>query len=165
MPTGNRFKRITQHPFKKEKGFTMVEVLITVAIIGILSAIAISAYRGYISSSKIKAAESVLEQFPLLIEQYRAENVMMCPSCNTDGTYTYTYEENDSGTVTTDTITPVYPEFRPKSATATSATLYHYQVVITVTGCSSCVETAVFTAIPQTARGAPAGNIVSNPYQ
>jgi len=159
------FKRINQHPVKKEKGFTLVEVLITVAIIGIISAIAISAYRGYISLSKTKSAQAVLEQFPLLIEQYRAENAMMCPACDATGTYTYTYEENDSGAVTTDTITPVYPEFSAKSATATSATLYHYQVVITVTGCPACVETATFTAIPQTARGAPAGNIVSNPYQ
>jgi prepilin-type N-terminal cleavage/methylation domain-containing protein len=162
------FKRINQHPVKKEKGFTLVEVIIAVAIIGILGAIAISAYHGYISMSKTKSAESVLEQFPILIEQYRAENAMMCPDCDADGNHTYIYTENNDGTVNTDTITPIYPEFRAKSATTTSATLYHYRVAITVKDCATatgCNETATFTALPQTARGAPAGDIVSNPYQ
>jgi prepilin-type N-terminal cleavage/methylation domain-containing protein len=164
MPT-----RKNQLSVKKEKGFTLIELLIAVAILGILSSIAISAYRGYISMAKKESAKSVLEQFPILIEQYRAEaeDARMCPDCNATGNYTYTYEENDDGTVITgvNKIMDIYPEFRAKSATATSATLYHYQVAITVTNCPDCIESATFTAIPQTGRGAPAGNIVSNPYQ
>lgn len=160
------FKKINQHPVKKERGFTLIEIIIAVAILGILSALAISAYRGYISMAKTKSAESVLAQFPILIEQYRAENAMMCPDCNADGLHTYTYTENDDGTVNADTITPIYPAFTAKSVTTTSATLYHYRVDITVVNCAAgCEESATFTAIPQIGRGAPAGNIVSNPYQ
>ncbi|MBV5330774.1 MAG: prepilin-type N-terminal cleavage/methylation domain-containing protein [Chlorobium sp.] len=153
---------------RQKQGFTLVELMITLAILGILGMIAIPLYNQYVEKAKKSAAFAVLETFPILLESYRADYSMICPTCNAAGTYTYTYTENDTGTVTADTITPIYPAFKAKSVTA-SRTIYDYQLVITVAPCAApaagLCESAVVTALPSASRGAPAGNLTSAPIK
>lgn len=146
------------------KGFTLIELLVVVGIIGILGAIAIPMYNGYIRDAKIKSARATLEQFPVLLEQYRAENGRMCPVCNVTGIYTYRYRENNNGGVIPNNLTLNYPDFQAKGTTA-AVSPYEYSISIFVAGCPACIETATFTAIAITSRNAPAGNITSNLYQ
>ncbi|KUJ96215.1 MAG: Prepilin-type N-terminal cleavage/methylation domain-containing protein [Desulfonauticus sp. 38_4375] len=58
----------------KEKGFTLVELLIVIAIIGILAAIAIPQYSKYRQRAFNSAALSDLRNFKTSMEAYYADN-------------------------------------------------------------------------------------------
>ena len=46
----------------KSLGFTLIELLVVVAILGIIAAIGVASYSGYVTSAKIKSAKNVLMQ-------------------------------------------------------------------------------------------------------
>jgi len=50
---------------KSSIGFTLVELLVVVAILGILSAIGVVSYNGYVSATKAKSAENMMQQIGL----------------------------------------------------------------------------------------------------
>lgn len=69
-----------KHPFlclpaiRKSAGFTLIELMITVAIIGILAAVAIPAYTDYVTRSKIPEATSALASMRVQLEQFYQDN-------------------------------------------------------------------------------------------
>lgn len=56
------------------RGFTLLELMITVAILGILTAVAIPAYNGYITTAKMSEAHNNLAALRLAEEEYFLEN-------------------------------------------------------------------------------------------
>lgn len=55
---------------RKTNGFTLIEVLITVAIIGILAAVAYPSYTDYMRRSQLQEAFAALSDYRVKLEQY-----------------------------------------------------------------------------------------------
>lgn len=61
-------------PMKAQRGFTLIELMITIAIIAILSAIAIPQYQDYITRGELPEAHAGLGAFRVQMEQYYQDN-------------------------------------------------------------------------------------------
>ena len=85
------------------KGFTLVELMVVVAIIGIVAAIAYPAYQGYISDTYVSQAQADLRGCGMALERYYSNgftyvgadtNTVCNTNSPTEGTaqYTISYE-------------------------------------------------------------------------
>jgi type IV pilus assembly protein PilE len=59
---------------RNSRGFTLIELMIVVAIVGILAAIALPAYRNYVIRSKLVAGTNALSTMRAQMEQYYLDN-------------------------------------------------------------------------------------------
>jgi len=64
---------------KDSLGFTLVELMIAIAILSVIAAIAIPAYNGYITEARIATARSNLDSLTLFLEDYRLDNGCYTP--------------------------------------------------------------------------------------
>ncbi len=70
---------------KKNKGFTLIELMITVAIVGIVASVAIPNYKDYLLRSQITEAIGNLSVLKVKMEQFYQENRTYVGAC-TNGT-------------------------------------------------------------------------------
>ena len=90
-------------------GFTLIELMIVVAVVAILAAIAVPAYNEQVRKSRRSDAVSAVGQYQLAMERWRADH----PSYANDG----------SGAPYPATPSSPFYAFTPSNVTATSYTL------------------------------------------
>ena len=66
---------------KAQKGFTLIELMIVIAIVGILAAIALPAYQDYIVRSKMSEAVAALAEAKTTVTEYVASNGGLPADC------------------------------------------------------------------------------------
>lgn len=88
-------------------GFTLIEIMIVVAIVGILSAIAIPSYINQVTTGRITEATTHLATLQVQMEQYFMDNrtYVGAPSCAADTTSSRFFDFSCIGNPTATTFT------------------------------------------------------------
>ncbi len=97
-----------KHLLKHMRGFTLIELMVTIAVVAILAAIAIPAYRGYMTESQYGVMRTNLDNLRIFLEDYQLDNgAYVNAGWSADGTTTTTLNstygwkpDGDNGTTT-----------------------------------------------------------------
>ena len=118
-------------------GFTLIELMITVAIVGILAGIALPAYMSYVTRGKLVAMTNQLTAYRTAMEQYYQDNRSystvnsITSPCSDTSNWVKTWGTSSTGNFTL--------------ACAISTTLTSPNYVLTATGTSGAINGATYT--------------------
>ena len=91
---------------KAQQGFTLIELMIVIAIVGILAAIALPAYQDYIVRSKMSEPLAALAEAKTTVAEYVAANGRYPSAASRYGLNTHVRGNTESEIIQTIAITP-----------------------------------------------------------
>lgn len=104
----------------RHKGFTLIELMVTVAMVAILASIAIPSYRQYAVRNAESQAQAKMKQLEIELNRWRATALtykgFKPAKVASDGTTSYGYDETDNKTI-----------YVPANSTSSN---YHYKILL-----------------------------------
>ncbi|BFL70427.1 type IV pilin protein [Moraxella osloensis] len=104
----------------RHKGFTLIELMVTVAMVAILASIAIPSYRQYAIRNAESQAQAKMKQLEIELNRWRATSLtykgFFPKKIANDGTVSYSYDETDNKTI-----------YVPANSTSSN---YQYKIVL-----------------------------------
>ncbi|BAV12121.1 pilus assembly protein PilE [Moraxella osloensis] len=104
----------------RHKGFTLIELMVTVAMVAILASIAIPSYRQYAIRNAESQAQAKMKQLEIELNRWRATALtykgFLPKKIASNGTTSYGYDETDNKTI-----------YVPANSTNSN---YHYKILL-----------------------------------
>ena len=138
---------ITASQLSEEKGFTLIELMITVAIVAIIAAVALPAYNSEVRKTRRSDAMTTLSQDQTVIERcYAANFTYAVPPCTAPSATSLQGYYTISSTITATTYALTATATGPQVADTTCSTMSVNQAnVQSATNSSGTAQTGCWT--------------------